>query len=98
MKGISTLLIFLAFSLQAQITQNASPVSGAYAIVSRTPNSRVWQQPFVTTNVDGTISTNIAAYTEVRSGLCRVDSTTGALVDSSDQIDLVAEGAQAVHG
>jgi len=69
-----------------------------FAIVSRTPYSRVWQKQSLATNQAGIVRANIQSFTEVRSGICRTDNTTGALVDSSDQVDLVADGAQAIHG
>jgi len=76
------------------------PAKGAndFSIVSRTPYSRVWQQQSLATNQLGVVQTNIQSFTEVRSGLCRNDSATGALVDASSEIDLVANGAQAVFG
>ena len=69
---------------------------GQYAIVSRAPNSRVWQMPTLQTNEIGIVSTNYQSYTEVRSGLCHMEN--GVLVDSANEIDIVADGAQAVHG
>lgn len=38
------------------------------------------------------------SYTELATGLCYFDSTTGNYVDSAEQIELTATGAQAVHG
>jgi hypothetical protein len=95
LKAPLILLGLWAFCLHAQNASTSIPTPG-YVITQRALNSRVWQEPSVTTNVDGTVSTNISAYTEVRSGLCYMNE--GVLADSSDEIDLVADGAQAVHG
>ena len=80
---------------QQNAGQTAPPLD-TYSIVSRTPNSRVWQMPWVETNLAGIVRTNVDSYTEVRSGLCYL--VKGVYVDSSEQIDIVADGAQAIHG
>src|SRR5665213_801050 len=91
------LCIGLVFPLASQAQQNAAaPEETSYAIVERTPNSRLWERATMETNVSGVVRTNFHSYQEIRSGLCHVEN--GAFVDSSDEIDLVADGAQAVHG
>ena len=72
---------------QQQVTNG-----GGYAVVSRTLNSRVWQQTIVLTNEVGETNSRTVSYTEMATGLCRT-LQDGSLTDSVVQIDPVADGA-----
>lgn len=92
-------LVEASYPVKAQIAQSVTPVSSAspdYVCVHRGPDSRVWQRSVVRTNTDGTMTTNVQAYTELHSGVCY--QKDGQLVDSVEEIDLTVTGAQAVQG
>jgi hypothetical protein len=86
--------------VQAQLTQTAStniaPLS-EYAIIQRAPDSRVWQREAILTNDDDSLTTNYSSYTELGTGICHIDAN-GQYVDSVEQVDPVAGGAQAIQG
>jgi hypothetical protein len=97
---LAIVMLFTTAVSQAQSVLQTSPsVSAAdYVCVKRSPHSKVWQKTILQTNVAGIVRTNVQAYTELAIGLCYVDSATGKYVDSVEQIDLTANGAEAVHG
>ena len=78
------------------------PVSGAisqgtpgnYVCTQRSANSRVWQRAVLQTNQSGVVRTNLHSYTEIATGLCHPDAQTGQFVDSVEEIDAVANGAE----
>jgi hypothetical protein len=80
------------FCLHAQTAQ----VRNDYHIISRGPNSRVWQRAAIETNLAGIVTTNLHSYTELATGVCYL--TNGEYIDSVEQIDAVPGGAQAMRG
>jgi hypothetical protein len=82
----------------APISTNSPASSADYVCIQRGPHSKVWQRAIIQTNSDDTVSTNFQSYTELASGLCYLDSGSGQYIDSVEQIDLTATGAQAIHG
>lgn len=80
----------------AQIQAQSVTASSGYSCVQRGPHSRVWQMPVMRTNSSGTITTNLQSYTELATGVCYLNG--GQYVDSVEEIDPVADGAQAVQG
>jgi hypothetical protein len=78
--------------------QNQSGMStpSDYACVQRGPHSKVWQRAVLQTNQSGTIKTNLHSYTELATGLCYLQN--GQYIDSVEQIDAVADGAEATQG
>jgi hypothetical protein len=89
----------LAVNAQQAVTA-ASPgtaVAGNYSVVARGPNSRVWQEAVTMTNAQGDVSTNYHSYTELGTGACYTNDA-GVLVDSVEQVESVAGGAQAIQG
>jgi hypothetical protein len=94
-------LILLAATASAQVQTVSSNVATApgYVCVQRGPNSRVWQSATFATNSEGDVTTNFQSYTELGTGICfSNDSTGGQWVDSVEQVEAVAGGAQAVQG
>lgn len=84
---------------QLQVSTNAANVSvsaAEYQCVQRGPHSRVWQCAVLQTNQAGEITTNSSFYTEIATGLCYLFN--GQYLDSVEQIDPVADGAQATQG
>jgi Regulator of chromosome condensation (RCC1) repeat len=76
---------------------SANSTNAAYAIMGRNLNSRVWGKIVNTTNEAGQVAlTTNTAYVEVASGLSYSNSA-GQLVDSSEEIDVVADGALATN-
>src|SRR5665213_3168812 len=67
-----------------------------YVCVQRGPNSKVWQQILLSTNETGDVTTNVQSYSELATGICYLSN--GEYVDSVEEVDPVAGGAQAVHG
>lgn len=88
------ILAITACSLRAQVS------SGPYAIVSRTANSRVWQNvTCITNSFSGGIRYLTNSYTELCTGICyQTNQTNGQWLDSTEVIEPIAGGAQAVHG
>jgi hypothetical protein len=80
---------------QIQSATNAS-TSSDYVCVQRGPHSKVWQWAVLQTNLSGAVRTNLHSYTEIATGLCYLQN--GEYVDSVEQIDAVANGAQAIQG
>ena len=70
--------------------------SGDYICVQRGPHSKIWESTVLSTNEMGVVFTNVHSYTELRTGLCYL--TNGQYVDSVEEIDLTATGAQAAQG
>jgi len=70
--------------------------SSDYVCVQRGPYSKVWQATLLSTNTEGTVTTNSPSYTELATGVCFLSN--GEYVDSAEQIDPVAGGAQAIQG
>jgi hypothetical protein len=91
----------LALKGQQAVFGTAGPSGVAamsgYSIVQRAPDSRVWQEALLVTNDDGDISTNFQSYTELATGLCYTNAL-GLLVDTVEEVDSAANGAQAVQG
>jgi Concanavalin A-like lectin/glucanases superfamily len=75
-------------------TNGVSP--GTYVCVQRGPDSKVWQETFLSTNASGDVTTNIQSYTELATGICYL--TNNEYVDSVEEVDPVPGGAQAVQG
>jgi len=94
--------VFLAYS--AGICQGqAAPATGitqlnstVYTCVQRGPYSKVWQGTLLRTNVTGMVTTNYQSYTELATGICF--PSDGQYIDSLEEVDPVAGGAQAVQG
>jgi hypothetical protein len=72
------------------------PDSSGYSIVRRGPNSRIWQRALLCTNAVGDVTTNLQSYTELATGVCYLSN--GEYVDTVEQVEPVAGGAQAVQG
>ena len=94
---LAVVCVGTASSAAAQV-QSPTNVSapGAYACVSRGPNSRVWQRTLTQTNADGSVRTNLQSYTEIATGICYLAGTQ--YLDSAEVIDAVAGGTQATQG
>lgn len=80
---------------EQNLATNASATS-SYLCVRRGPHSKVWQRSVVQTDPSGRLRTNQESYTELATGLCYLQN--GQYVDSVEEIDPVAGGAQAVQG
>ena len=81
---------------QVQSGTNGS-TPGDYVCVERGPDSKVWQRTVLQTNQSGEVTTNEqSAYTELATGLCYLQD--GQYVDSVEEVDPVAGGAQAIQG
>ncbi|HZM03004.1 MAG TPA: LamG-like jellyroll fold domain-containing protein [Candidatus Saccharimonadales bacterium] len=94
-----TAILSLASAAFGQTTQAPTPAASSdYVCVQRSPHSRIWRKAVFETNVTGIVRTNFHSYTELATGLCYLDPTTGSYKDSIEQIDLTASGAEAVHG
>jgi len=74
----------------------SAPGSSDYSIVQRGPNSRLWRRTLVQTNAIGTVTTNLQSYTELATGVCYLNN--GQYVDSVEEVDPAAGGAQAIQG
>src|SRR5580692_5572298 len=72
------------------------PGSTDFVCVGRGGDSRVWQRSVVQFRADGSAKTNTQSYTELCSGVCYLKD--GQWVDSVEEIDLTATGAQATQG
>jgi hypothetical protein len=84
-------------SATAQIQTGTSlSTPSDYVCVQRGAHSRVWQRAVLQTNQSGVVRTNQQSYTELATGLCYLQN--GQYVDSVEQIDAVANGAQATQG
>jgi hypothetical protein len=93
----SLIAAVFTWSTAAVLGQNNSPpVATDYVCIQRAPHSRVWQRSILQTNRLGIIRTNQQSFTELCTGVCY--QKNGQWVDSAEQIDLVADGAQAVQG
>ena len=64
--------------------------------MQRGPHSRIWQCAVLHTNQSGAVTTNLHSDTELATGLCHLQN--GQYVDSVEEIDAVAGGAQAIQG
>jgi hypothetical protein len=79
-------------------TQNQSinlSTPGDYVCAQRGPHSRIWQLAVLQTNQSGEVRTNLHSYTELATGLCYLQN--GQYVDSAEEINVVADGAQAIQ-
>lgn len=88
----------LQASVEAQpATTNASTARVAATIIARSASSRTWARITKQTNASGqiTLVTN-KAYVEVSPGICHTNSS-GEWVDSSEDIDIVADGAASTN-
>ncbi|HEX3717986.1 MAG TPA: hypothetical protein VH595_08460 [Verrucomicrobiae bacterium] len=82
----------------ANVQTAASNLTGSdYVCVQRGPDSRVWQRSVIRTNADGSASTNVESFKELHSGVCH-QNEAGQWVDSVEEIDLTATGAEATQG
>ena len=75
---------------------SSSPSPSDYVCVKRGPHYKNWQRSTLETNQFGIIRTNQEAYTELATGLCHLENQQ--YVDSVEEIDAVANGAQATQG
>jgi outer membrane protein assembly factor BamB len=82
-------------SAQTQRAQGVA-TSSDYFCVQRGPDSKVWQRETLQTNQSGVVQTNTQSYTEIATGLCYLKN--GEYVDSVEEVDAVAGGAQAAQG
>jgi hypothetical protein len=82
----------------APTSSTAANATSEFAVVSRSPNSRIWQKTVVETNFAGVVRTNTRSYTELRTGVCYQNPTTGAYEDSVENIELTQSGAAATQG
>ena len=64
--------------------------------MERGPDSKVWQRAVLQTNLSGEVTTNQQSYTELATGLCYLQD--GQYVDSVEEVDSTANGAQAIQG
>jgi hypothetical protein len=89
--------VFAAVNVSGQIQASTSASApGSYVCVRHGPHSRVWQYAVLHTNQSGYITTNLHSYTELATGICYLSG--GQYVDSVEEIDPVANGAQATQG
>ena len=92
------LILSFAFFGAAASFLHAQPSNGSYAVMAREAHSRVWGKVALKTNEAGdVVAVTNKAYVELGTGICRQDSN-GQWVDASEEIDLVADGAQAGQG
>jgi hypothetical protein len=77
-------------------TQSNMSTSSDYICIQRGPHSKVWRRAVLTTNQSGVVRTNLHSYTELATGLCYLHD--GQYVDSVEQIEIVGQSAQAIHG
>jgi hypothetical protein len=77
-------------------TETTQLDSTNYTCVQRGPYSRVWQRTLVRSNASGVLTTNHPSYTELATGICYLSN--GVYVDSVEQVEAVAGGAQAIQG
>ncbi|HEY1790221.1 MAG TPA: hypothetical protein VGJ73_18900 [Verrucomicrobiae bacterium] len=94
----SSVFLFVVEASHSAVPSQAStlPVSTDYVCVQRGPHSKIWRRAVIETNQSGIVRTNLHSYTELATGLCYLEN--GQYVDSVEQIDPVADGAQAIHG
>jgi hypothetical protein len=89
--------VFAAADVSGQVQGSTNaPAPGTYVCVQRGPDSRVWQCAVLRTNQSGFVTTNLPSYTELATGICYISG--GEYVDSVEEIDPVANGAQATQG
>jgi hypothetical protein len=76
---------------------NAPPALGTnYTIVSRGPNSRVWQRVVpVATNQQGRVAYRTNAYTELKTAIYHLVGAN--LVESSDEITITPDGGEVTN-
>jgi len=76
-------------------TQNATtaPAPTPYSIISRSANSRVWEQTTYENSPSGQAIPQQHYYTEVASGLCYQQN--GQWMDSQEQINILPDGSAA---
>src|SRR5580658_7238876 len=96
--AITVMLLAVVGYGQVQPVSTNATASG-YVCVQRGPNSRVWQSETFMTNAVGDVTTNFQTYTELATGVCYSNSSTGGQwLDSVEQVEAVPGGAQAVQG
>lgn len=93
---LAVICIWAGSSATAQIQSANMSTSSDYVCVERGPDSKVWQRAVSHTNQSGVVSTNLQSYTELATGLCHLQD--GQYVDSFEQVDPVAGGAEAIQG
>jgi hypothetical protein len=97
--GLTLLALYLPS--QGQVVATNGPGNAgtppSYTCVQRGPDSREWQEAVMVTNAEGDVSTNFQSYVELATGICYTNGA-GELVDSVEQVESVAGGAQAVQG
>src|SRR5260370_28434766 len=91
-------LPFCAEGQTLQTTNTASPAAGtrAYSIVERGPNHKVWATAVTHTNAAGEVSVRTNRYLEFGK-VMHVQNSNGDYVDSSEQIQITTDGAQATN-
>ena len=72
--------------------------TGEYSIAQLGPNHRVWTKVTWQTNALGRVTTRTNSYTELASGLNRLDPATGQWVESKEVIESIPGGAIARQG
>jgi hypothetical protein len=92
---LAVLCLWAGSSASAQV-QSATSTPGDYVCVERGPDSKVWQRILLQTNQSGVVRTNLQSYTELATGLCYLQD--GQYVDSVEEVEPVAGGAQAIQG
>jgi hypothetical protein len=80
----------------AQFQPAGTPTPGGFVCVERGPDSKVWQRTVLQTNQSGAVTTHLQSYTELATGLCYPQD--GQYVDSVEEVDATANGAQAIQG
>ena len=96
---LATFLLYSAFSCQGQAPPGNGTnqvASSDYVCVQRGPDSKVWQMATFATNDSGDVTTNYTSYTELATGISYL--LNGQYVDSVEQVEPVAGGAQAIQG
>jgi len=96
--GWFTVPSLLALSLTVVWSGGAQPVLPESTVVSRGPHSRVWQRDeFVQLN-DGRTVNRPRRVVEYQTGLHFWDEQTQTWAESSEELEIVADGARAVRG
>jgi hypothetical protein len=93
---LAAICIWTVSTATAQIQSTNMSTSSDYVCVQRGPDSKVWQRTVLHTNQSGAVRTNLQSYTELATGLCYLQD--GQYVDSVEEVDPTANGAQAIQG
>lgn len=96
---ISILACGLVTAASAQIAQQVAanpPADTAYSVVQQGPHHKLWQRVTWIPNPFGSFTPITNSYTELKTAMSHL--VGGKWVDSSDQIQVTATGAQATNG